>query len=590
MGERGDKLGDLGPLDVANRIHELALLAFDSSIFEDVVYPIIDKIMETTGADFVGIALIDEATAELFHGWGTIRGQGPVIKEHRQGVGQGVVGRMFTTGKPVCVDDLTRFEGYVDLVPGMHGELAVPLVVGGEIIGGLDIESAEIGKFGEAETELLVALAGPVAQALHSARLYHREQRRLAQLAMLNRVARIVASTVDVREMLEAVVEELHDALGCAFVGSGFVDEEKRRVSLDAVSSEVEIDLPIGFSQPLGKGVVGEVVRTGRSILVPNIDEHDNIVPTSPELKCEMCVPLLAGEQIVGYIDVEEREPGALDEDDLMLLETLAEHAAQALANARNLDRLQQLRKDLTDMIVHDLRNPLAVIRSALEFEKVHRDRGEPPGDGDPSAVTAGKYLEQAHAACTEMALMVDSILGLNKIEAGAQNPSLQTVAVSDLAHGIAARWAIVAESAGVTLESAVAEDLPAAELDEELISRVMKNLLANSIRFTPGGGRIVLVVELAGDELVAARLPGRGACLLFSVRDSGHGIPTDELDRIFEKFATVESRRAGRKHSTGLGLAFCRLAVEAHGGAIWAESEVGRGSSFHFLVPVESP
>jgi signal transduction histidine kinase len=116
---------------------------------------------------------------------------------------------------------------------------------------------------------------------------------------------------------------------------------------------------------------------------------------------------------------------------------------------------------------------------------------------------------------------------------------------------------------------------------------RVLKNLVVNGIKFTPEGGRVALDAEPAPTEPAARRLPGVDRAVLFTVRDDGPGIPGDELDRIFEKFATVESRRAGKKYSTGLGLAFCKLAVSAHGGAIWAESEVGRGSVFRVLMPV---
>jgi signal transduction histidine kinase len=470
----------------------------------------------------------------------------------------------------------------------MRSEIAVPLVVGGAIIGGLDVESAEVERFGPADVKLLVALAAPVAHSLYSARLNQKERHRLAQLTMLNRVARIVASTIDVNEMLSSVTEVIRETMGCPFVGAGFVDVERSRVSLDAVSSEIEIDLATGYSQPIGKGVVGSVVSTGKSLLVPDVDAADNIVPTSSELKCEMCAPLLAGDRVVGYIDVEEREPGALDEDDLMLLETVADHIAQALANARNLERLQQLRRDLTGMLVHDLRNPLTVIRSTLDFIKIEPLRAGPAdGEVNPDGSMSRKYLEQADAACTEMALMVDSILGLNKIEAGAQQLVWQEVIVGDLARGIATRWAIVAEAAGVSLECAIEEGLPTAELDAELVSRVIKNLLANAIKFTPEGGRVELAAARGPSDLVSERLGHNGRGLLFTVRDNGPGIPAEELVRIFEKFATVESRRAGRKYSTGLGLAFCKLAVEAHGGAIWAESEVGRGSAFHVLIPI---
>jgi signal transduction histidine kinase len=591
MSQRDSLIDLLSPLDVANRIHEIGLIAFESTNFEDVVYPIIDKIMETMGADFVGIALVDQGRSALFHAWGSVRGQGPIFREHRQGVGDGVVGRMFATGQPVRVDDVTEFPGYVDLVPGMRSELTVPLVVGGEIIGGIDVESSEVGRFGEADIRLLVALASPVAQAIHSARLHQQERHRLAQLTMLNRVARIVASTIDVRDMLNSTVEAIREALGCSFVGVGFVDEERGLVTLDAVSTEIPIDLQIGHSQSLGTGVVGEVVRSGQSLLVPDVRQRENFVSASPELTCEMCCPLLVEGRVVGSLDAEEREPGAFDENDLMLLETVADHIAQALANARTLERLERLRQDLTGMLVHDLRNPLTVIQSTLDYVKLQQRRAAAAdAAADTRASATRTYLEQADAACTEMALMVDSILGLNKIEAGAQSLRPRPVAVGELIEDIAARWAIVADAAGVSLECRVADQLPRVELDEELVTRVIKNLVANAIKFTPAGGRIALGIEVAAAELVDERLPGCEGAVVFGVRDSGHGIPEEELERIFEKFATVESRRAGKKYSTGPGLAFCKLAVEAHGGAIWAERRIGEGSAFKVLIPIRTP
>jgi signal transduction histidine kinase len=107
-------------------------------------------------------------------------------------------------------------------------------------------------------------------------------------------------------------------------------------------------------------------------------------------------------------------------------------------------------------------------------------------------------------------------------------------------------------------------------------VRRTLVNLLGNAVKFTPAGGRITASVQRTQDT----------DGLLFCVEDTGEGIPSDAFERIFEKFGQVETRGAGRKMSTGLGLTFCKMAVEAHGGRIWVESELGKGSRFLFTIP----
>jgi two-component system sensor histidine kinase/response regulator len=115
---------------------------------------------------------------------------------------------------------------------------------------------------------------------------------------------------------------------------------------------------------------------------------------------------------------------------------------------------------------------------------------------------------------------------------------------------------------------------LPPFSGDEDKLRRTLVNLLGNAIKFTPFGGTITAAAELQEDVL------------LFSIHDTGEGIPPEAFDRIFDKFGQVENRKAGRKMSTGLGLTFCKLAVEAHGGRIWVESRSGEGSAFYFTIP----
>jgi signal transduction histidine kinase len=134
----------------------------------------------------------------------------------------------------------------------------------------------------------------------------------------------------------------------------------------------------------------------------------------------------------------------------------------------------------------------------------------------------------------------------------------------------------------GQTITKHIQPDLADIEADTDLITRVLINLVGNAIKFTPSDGEIVIDVGRYQDDQHG---PG-DAWVLFAVSDNGPGVPAEDQERIFSKFGQVESHKSQRAISTGLGLTFCKLAVEAHGGRIWVESAPGEGSSFRFVLP----
>jgi signal transduction histidine kinase len=143
----------------------------------------------------------------------------------------------------------------------------------------------------------------------------------------------------------------------------------------------------------------------------------------------------------------------------------------------------------------------------------------------------------------------------------------------------------MLAQNKGILLKNEVVSSgspqLPLLRADEDKIRRTLTNLLGNAIKFTPSGGTVTLLV---GPQQEAEAVTG----VWFAVADTGEGIPHEAFGRIFEKFGQVESRQSGRNMSTGLGLTFCKMAVEAHGGRIWVESEPGQGSKFQFVIPLQ--
>ena len=236
----------------------------------------------------------------------------------------------------------------------------------------------------------------------------------------------------------------------------------------------------------------------------------------------------------------------------------------------RRLQELEKLRDDLTHMIIHDLRTPLTSVIAGMQTLEVVGDLNEGQREMMGIAVVGGETLLG----------MINDLLDVEKLESGTMALDYAALSVAGLVDAALGQVASLAESERLTLVRRVGPDLPPLRGDENKLRRTLVNLLGNAIKFTPAGGSVT-VEACRGDG---------GRSVVFSVSDTGEGIPPEAFGRIFEKFGQVASRRGGRTMSTGLGLTFCKLAVEAHGGHITVESAPSQGSVFRFTIPLSPP
>ena len=241
-----------------------------------------------------------------------------------------------------------------------------------------------------------------------------------------------------------------------------------------------------------------------------------------------------------------------------------ARYTEELAESYRKLQELERLRDDLTHMIVHDLRTPLTSLLSGLQTVPLVGDLNEMQIEMMGIALGGGQTLLG----------MINDLLDVEKMEQESVPLEQTALTASGLIAKATVQVSLLAQATGLILVEQAAHELPSFSGDEDKLRRTLINLLGNAIKFTPTGGTITISAEMESDNL------------LFSVRDTGEGIPPEAFERIFEKFGQVENRIAGRKMSTGLGLTFCKLAVEAHGGRIWVESSPGQGSVFFFTLP----
>jgi len=228
------------------------------------------------------------------------------------------------------------------------------------------------------------------------------------------------------------------------------------------------------------------------------------------------------------------------------------------------LRRLETVRRDFVSNLSHELRTPLASLKALAETLQ----------DGaldDPPA--ARRFIDQIQTEVDALTQMATELLELSRIESGRLSLDLAPAAACDLLDSASRRMQLQAGRAGLNLRVECADDLPRVKIDSQRLEQVLVNLIHNAVKFTRPGGEVVLSAELNNSRV------------RFAVRDSGIGIPADDIPRIFERFYRVDKSRTGG--GTGLGLSIAKHIVEAHGGNIWAESVEGRGSVFYFSIPL---
>jgi len=231
---------------------------------------------------------------------------------------------------------------------------------------------------------------------------------------------------------------------------------------------------------------------------------------------------------------------------------------------------LDKAKEDLTHMIVHDLRTPLTSVISGMQTLELVGELNPDQQEMAEIAISGGESL----------LAMINNLLDISKLEAGSLKLEYSELSPQALIASAISQVASLALDKNLALVQGVAPTLPVFSGDEDKLRRTLVNLLGNALKFTPRGGTVT----------VTAQKSENANELLFAVRDTGEGIPPDAFAHIFEKFGQVESRSGGRKMSTGLGLTFSKMAVEAHGGRIWVESTLGEGSTFFFTIPLVIP
>lgn len=490
--------------------------------------------------------------------------------------------------------------------------LCYPLIFGGQTLGFLCLAANRAGAFHSVDRassmymRVLDRFARLLSVTLYRSELYHQSDR---QLEAIKEIGRTITSPMPVEEVCHQV---LQIALRVLHVQVGAVGLLTENGELELVAHQgcTLAHLPV---LRVGEGISGSVVQSGKSRAVPDVKKEPAYVTFNNRVCSELVAPIIYDREVIGFLDVESFEEGRFreeDEEQITFLEALANQAAIAIKTAQLRDEAMKLlgasktidpkltTAGFQDMLIEELRDNIAQLaaanRAKSEFlaHMSHDLRGplnvivglsnllaDPAVASTLDAEKQRESLELIRSNGEVLGSLIGNILDLSAVEAGKVQLSVAPFASQPAFEYLCAVAKTLARESHKELDVSFVVDpgITSITADEDKFLRIMHNLVANAVKFTPSGGRIAMTATV--DERSADTLH-------VTVADTGIGIAPENHERVFQPFQQIDSPAYRQHHGSGIGLAVVRQLVELHGGHVWVDSTPGVGSTFHVVLP----
>jgi len=335
--------------------------------------------------EIFSILLLNERSQELRFRFQI--GHLPEVAERiRVKVGEGVTGRAVKERRAMLVDDVSKDTHYIEAVPRVRSELAVPLILKNKAIGVMDLEAREPAYFKEEHARVLSIIGSRIAVSIENARLYTRTVRQANTLALLNEISQDVTSILNLDQLLKRVGDVLLKVIDYQMFSILLLDDSKQKL-VHRFSVRFKENVQLKHDIPLGRGLVGAAALEKRPVLVTDVTKDARYIKANPETRSELCVPLIYKDAVIGVLDLEHTRRGYFTEEHVRAMTTLAAQVAIAIENARLYERIaleeQRMERDLAMAreVQHHLLPPacpnLANAEVAARFSPAHAIGGD---------------------------------------------------------------------------------------------------------------------------------------------------------------------------------------------------------------------
>lgn len=522
---------------------------FQASSVSGLAQQIVQAVVHEFGQVECVLKLIDKATEEI----ATVAyaGERQPTEPSRRLDGDGPVLDAVRRASVVYVDDVRGYPKYEPANPQTRSELVVPLRTSSGVIGVLNLQSANQSAFSERDRRVIAAFAERASAAIESVQLYEQINAHAAELE--RRVAERTAELQRAKDRVEAIFHNSSEAIFLVR-GDGRIEQANDSVALHFGKSSEELKGHL-LNELFSPDQVEPLQRAMQAVV-----EHGHVFRLD-----------VVGHGVDGHVFDAEIAIAPVPEDDGQSVGLICsvrditdrKQAEQELRRSLEQEKeVNELKSRFVSMVSHEFRTPLATILSSSEAVKIYKDR--------MTEEKQMQHLDRIHSQVRRMVSLLDDVLLLSRAEAKGLPFTPVSLQLNEFCQDIVDDMQFIALKH--TIQYRYEGDTHSAVLDRELIRQILTNLLSNAIKYSPSGSTITFDVVRSEQHA------------LFQVRDEGIGIPPDDQARLFEAFHRAAN--SGTVQGTGLGLAIVKRAVDAHGGRITFESELGRGTMFIVTIP----
>ncbi len=570
-------------------INQLTLSLTSTIELESLLELILDKAMEllNTEAGTFMIAVPDTGELEFK----VVRGPASEnLMGTRLPVGTGLAGTAAQTGHTVIVNGVQDDERwFANVDEGSEYEsqsiLTVPMIRQNTVLGVLQvINKRNGGRFAEEDKRLLMAFAGQAVVALENARLLeqtdHALKNSVDELSMLQQLDRDLNTTLDLTHVLNLTLDRTLAICKSQAGAILLLDDEGEAYRIVTRGYDNWFD---PYNIGVESGLIGKVIEAEQPYISGDVHMEPEYVTANSQTKSQMTLPLTNQKRLMGVIAIESYTEDAYSLLDVDTAVRVTNHAAVAIANAVLYEQINEAnlaKSEFVSMVSHELKTPMTSMRGYTDL-LLSGMTGE-INDQQRS------FLETISANIQRMSQQIQDLTDISRIETGRFHIVAEPTSLIDVMNETLQTVKPLCAEKDIRLHLQLPDDLPMVYVDKNRLVQVMTNLLSNACKYSPSDTDVqVIFAETAvaqenGDE--------DKQMVQCSVDDQGYGISQEDQDKLFTKFFRSEDPNIRQAKGTGLGLSITKGIIEIQGGQIWAESEIGKGTTFAFTMPLVQP